>query len=482
QLDKALATLKQVDTLLPCSSRPPAQRDLARIAFLQGAALLDMGKEEDAAVSMAQAVVVDLSYEGERGFPGPHLELLAAQRGEISSVSPGHLFIWPGPGMAEVFVDGLEVERANDRGLALKPGKHLVQIVSSTGLRGMWVTTEGQYSTLIFPNSGRSIWEDGGRSLGGEQAMRRLLQGEFQGRGDVHTIHYVGRRGYGATFPADGGPRIPWTAKKTGTSQAKSDRRPKKSKKTGGTATASTETSSEATTATADSGTAPAETQPERQPKKKAKPRKQAVATPASSDSGSEAGTAATDAAAEAESNTAQAEGSSSKAAEPPAGESKTNRKRFRAVGSIGYQFADPFHYAMVGIDVSLRIRQMLEVNAFIRPSYGGNHSFPVEEGADPISGPVFFVPFGATVGVRKQGWLSPWVAGGVQLAYNRDGLRAAPYLLGPVVHGGLDFSPNDSILVIRVQGEVGVLAGAVNGVSAAHFNARLSGGAGIRF
>jgi hypothetical protein len=147
---------------------------------------------------------------------------------------------------------------------------------------------------------------------------------------------------------------------------------------------------------------------------------------------------------------------------------------RLRLVLSGGYQYAEPFHYGLLSFDVSFRIIGVLEVNAFIRPSYGGVHEFPVEEDAAAVIGPVIFVPFGVSVGLRKPGDLSPWVAGGAQVAWNRDGLGAAPYLFGALVHGGLDWSPRGSPLVIRVQGDVGNIG--------LHFNAKLSGGIGLRF
>jgi hypothetical protein len=145
-----------------------------------------------------------------------------------------------------------------------------------------------------------------------------------------------------------------------------------------------------------------------------------------------------------------------------------------RIVLSGGYQYVEPFHYAMLKFDLSVRIVGILEVNAFVRPSYGGVHQFPVEDDAIPLEGPVIFVPFGVSVGIRKPGSLSPWVAGGGQVAWNRDGLAAAPYLFGALLHGGLDWSPNGSRFVLRIQGEVGNIG--------THLNVSGSGGVGLRF
>ena len=230
-LEEARSSLAVVDTLLPCSSRPIERRTLARFAFLRGATLLDLSDEDAATEAMKRAASFDPEYPGERGFPGPHIDLLKLQVKFVGSLRPGRLFIWAEPGTSALFVDGIETERVNNRGIVIKPGTHLLQIVSSTGIQGMWVTTQGSSSSLVFPSSGRAVWADQGRSPGGERAMQLLLQDEFHGReGDVHTIHYQGRRGYGATYPRDGGARISWKEKDTSKSRTSKKTRPRKGK------------------------------------------------------------------------------------------------------------------------------------------------------------------------------------------------------------------------------------------------------------
>lgn len=522
-LEEARSALAIVDTLLPCSSTPVPRRELARFAFLEGATLLDLGDEDGAVAAMTRAATFDPKYGGERGFPGPHVDLLTQQRGLVSSLSPGRLFVWREPGMRELFVNGVEIERVRDRGVGLKPGTHLLQVVSSTGLQGMWVETRGSQSTLVFPSSGRSVWADGGRSPGGESAMRLLLNDEFQGReGDVHTIHYQGRRGFGATYPWDGGERVAWSEPqkdKAPTTTRKPESKPPSSGEESadatdgpsGSETAKTEATSDGPSRGGQGDEAPEDGVTEEDTSLELDPDEASGPTtvpeapeedsgsppPADGTADSEDTTASapdreppsrtahprdkdkeasedngTQAAGEADATEPTDEASAAPTGKTKAG--RTKNPRLRAVVAVGYQYAEPFHYLMGGIDLSLRLKGILEVTAFVRPSYGGVHEFPVEEGANPIVGPVFFVPFGASLGVRKAGTLSPWVSAGVQMAYNRDGLSAAPYLFGALLHGGLDWSPKNSRFLIRVQGEVGNMG--------LHFNTRFSGGAGIRF
>jgi hypothetical protein len=588
-LEEARSALQVVRTLLPCSSQLVERRTLARFSFLEGATLLDLGDNEGATLAMRKAAGFDPKYPGERGFPGPHLELLKEQGELIAAVRPGRMFVWPEPRMSEVFINGVEVQNIHNRGVLLKPGAHLLQLVSSTGLQGMWISSQGASSILIFPSSGRAVWADGGNSPGGESAMRLLLQDEFHGReGDVHTIHYQGRRGHGATYPQDGGARVSWKKGSASSKATKKDRpssgRPSSGKDSAGKGSKGDKNTG--ATAPSGSSTATRNEQPQENPSgssaetidqtrksnepsargkagrgevlntpstsadtEKEAPSKQPSAagttakkpkskdklqpeeaigpstemeeedswddSPAdswsedeeASDSGNdrsktsskenqeegtdsnlddESGDVSLDdeaAADQANPVTPSSKKPRRKKANPRSGKQprqgrSTVKKgldgRLRIVLSGGYQFADPFHYAMLGIDVSFRIIGILEVNAFARPSYGGVFDFPVEEGDAAISGPLFFVPFGVSMGIRKPGDLSPWVAGGGQAAWNRDGLSAAAYLFGAVLHGGLDWSPKGSPLVIRVQGEVGNIG--------LHLNAKVSGGVGLRF
>jgi hypothetical protein len=543
-LQEARSALAVVDTLLPCSSRPVSRNTLARFAFLQGATLLDLGDTEAAEAAMKRAAGFDPNYVGERGFPGPHIDLLKVQAELVSSLQPGRLFIWAEPGSSDLFVNGTRAERFHDRGILIKPGTHLLQIVSSTGMHGLWVTTKGSTSSLVFPSSGRAVWADGGRSPGGERAMHLLLQDEFHGReGDVHTIHYQGRRGYGSTYPWNGGPRVSWKDESDSKNRRKT--RPSTGKKSTGKKSAGKASAGKGDGKKGADTKRPSKTKANRRDRPQPRPSGSSSETIAQAEdsepAGSEPATTvnldtpvaveaddpppAVSTAPEASVDTEDEASVSLDADSPqrdeddgwgedssPAGKTTeatktqspppktqspppktqsprpkarrvptksaatvaTKPARLRIVLSGGYQYVEPFHYAMVKFDLSVRIVGILEVNAFVRPSYGGVHQFPVEDGAAPLEGPVIFVPFGVSLGIRKPGALSPWVAGGGQVAWNRDGLAAAPYLFGAVLHGGLDWSPDGSRLVIRVQGELGNIG--------THLNVSASGGVGLRF
>ena len=149
-LDEALEGLRIVDTLLPCSSKPIDRRVLARFAFLEGAALLDQGDTSGATEAMTRAATFHPEYKGERGFPGNHLSLLEERQQYVSALRPGRLFVWREPGMRAMFIDGVEVERIAERGISLKPGRHLLQVESPEGLQGMWLDSRGSDSIVVF--------------------------------------------------------------------------------------------------------------------------------------------------------------------------------------------------------------------------------------------------------------------------------------------------------------------------------------------
>jgi len=141
--------------------------------------------------------------------------------------------------------------------------------------------------------------------------------------------------------------------------------------------------------------------------------------------------------------------------------------RRVHIVLGGGWHFAEPFHFGAISADVAIRVVGPLEVGLFGRPSLR-----PYDDGT--TAGLVAFVPAGLTVGVRKAGAVSPWVAGAGQLAWNRDGTDGARVLGGAGLHGGLDLAPGDGPLVLRIGGEVGFLG--------RHITARALGGVGVRF
>jgi hypothetical protein len=382
-------------------------------------------------------------YTGEKGFPRPHGELLEKQRGSAATLADGRLFVWLGPGMSKTWVDGIERDSPGARGVALRAGMHLVQVQADERLYGMWVSSSGRSSTIIHPSAGRAIWADGGRSAGGESAMRLLLADEFRGReGDIHVLQYRGRSVSGATYPADGGPRLPWdsgAAGGDGTAGGEGE----------GAGTKPTdETGSPSGKAGAGAGT---------------KPTDETGSTGTAAGTKSKGGTGGRSA----------GEGAGTKAE----GDGRAVRprvKRFRLTLGGGWQYAAPFHYASIGVDFHAQIVGPLSVGFFLRPSFSSGLVGPAGGEGSAARVTVLFVPVGLGAGVRRPGDLSPWFHVAAQFASNRDGLSAGPWLLGVVGQGGIDFSPGGSPLVLRAHGEIGILG--------IHFNARLMGSVGARF
>ena len=147
---------------------------------------------------------------------------------------------------------------------------------------------------------------------------------------------------------------------------------------------------------------------------------------------------------------------------------------RLRLTVGGGWQFAEPFHYVLMAVDLQVRIAGPLIIAAFARPGYGGEFRAVVDvDEADPVVGPLFFVPVGGAMGVQGAGDVAPYVLLGGQIAYNLDGVSASEYMGGLVLQGGVDISPPESPFLARVQGEAGFIG--------KHFNARTWVGVGFR-
>ena len=493
-LEAALESMRVLDTLLPCSDKPVTARELARLAFLRGAARFDMGDQQAAGESMLEASVFDPDYTGELGFPGAHTQLLESMRDGAVGSDRSQLYVWTPSGSGDILVDGVVTQQIRKQGKELAPGLHLVQISRDERLSGMWVRLDQGPVALVFPETGRRLWADGGRSPGGEVGMRMLLDEVFQGKeGAVHLIHYRARTPMAASFPADGAARVAWTESKPPRStrvgsqddkgpgrRGRADPKPGPTEPKTDDGQGVDDTSPDQPPETADE-VEPGIDDPTEEPE------------PAEADDGpAEQGDEASGAGPAQEEDEAtgadaeQEEPATVGAADPATGGAAADEpgrdtrppstdapkpRRFRLALTFGYQYAHPFSYGMLGLDVSVTIWGPIHAGVFVRPGYGGNKQFP---GEPEVVGPVLFMPMGVAVGVRKPGWLSPFVAGAFQFAYNRDGLRANAFLVGAVVQGGLDISPGDSAFVIRVQGEAGIL-GQV-------FNARVGAGVGARF
>lgn len=155
---------------------------------------------------------------------------------------------------------------------------------------------------------------------------------------------------------------------------------------------------------------------------------------------------------------------STTKAKAGTASGSQDDARRLRLAVGGGWQFVDPFHYALINIDVGVRVVGPLEIGAIARPSFGGVHEFPTPAGADEVVGPLFFVPFGGYAAVRKTGAISPWVGVAGHVAWNQDRLISPEWLGGVTAIGGIDLAPADDAFFLRIEGEAGFLWEAFTG------------------
>jgi hypothetical protein len=470
ELETAIRSLDILAILAPCASAPIDANSLARMSFLRGATLLDMGNPL-AENAMAESLAFLPDYAGERGFPRAHTDMLDAARRRIETLPDGRIFIWAGPGADAVFVDGVQRIQEHSAGVVVRPGLHLVQVYKDGAMKGMWVRIRSRFSAIVFPGAGRAVWADAGRSPGGEQAISLMLAAEFRGQqGDIHVLHYRGRLVSASTWPALGEGHKRWEA--TSSSDRRKARKRNKSKKgtaararSKDSAVAQKTTSQEATPASTDDKTQTAATRAQPEPSssrgaadatskagkdKKSPPRKDSTAatkakkTPSKTPAKSQ------------QSSKTQVQPSSKQSSSPLAAggqESRgtlTSRPReksyeqrlFRLALGGGFHYADPFSYAVLAIDVTYQFFGPLHAVLFLRPSLGAIAEFPVEEGQDPIIGPAGFVPLGGGVGVQRLGRFAPYARIVGQYAHNRDAL-SNPGRTG--LHSEAKHTSNDS-------------------------------------
>ena len=422
QLEQAIESLDVLETLLPCSDAPVPATKLAKVSFLRGAAMLDMGDEAGARVAMADALAQDPSFQGLKGFPKNHTDLLASLAVETQAVEPSLLFGWNKQGAVdEVLLNGAPVADPSRAGGLVRAGRHLVQLKQADGsLRGMWVRTSGIDAVVIHPGAGRRVWADGGRSPGGAMAMRLILLSEFQGRdGDIHVLRFKGRRVVSAlTYPEDGGVASDWN----------------ENRKAGGKSSTSKDPSPVA--------------------RKNNKPARKPRTETAAAESRPEVNRADS---------------------------IKPYRLRF-AIGG-GYQYVHPFSYGMLSADLNVRVVGPLTVTVFARPSFGGQFTVDLGEN-EPVDGAIILVPFGAGVGLQKHdGTIGPFVFASFHAAPNRV-IPLGSLMVGATIQGGVDFAPNDGPFIVRVEGEAGFLGANDDSTGSffAGFAGRFGVSAGARF
>lgn len=189
QLEAALAELARLEGLAACSEGLVPGSVLARLHFLSGASRLDSGDGAGAHAAMVSAAASFEGYEGERGFPQEHLDLLAAARSDSSAT---RLVVWGPPGTTGAHVNGTEFPRLGSSGVVVPRGRHLVQLETDSGLVGLWIETSDAAATVLFPNAGARIWPVSEDSPGRTQALLALARQEFP-YGAVHLLHFAGR-------------------------------------------------------------------------------------------------------------------------------------------------------------------------------------------------------------------------------------------------------------------------------------------------
>ena len=128
---------------LGCLSEPVEAKVGARLLLLRGVAMAQAGDAERARAELQTALALDPEVKWLEGLAEEHAILLEETRATTPSAE---LTISPPPRGATPWVDGKPVKV----GVVVRPGLHLVQVPSTSGLRSAWMTIHGDAALVVL--------------------------------------------------------------------------------------------------------------------------------------------------------------------------------------------------------------------------------------------------------------------------------------------------------------------------------------------
>lgn len=167
---------------LGCLGEPVESNIGARLFLLRGALHADAGQLERAPAELQTALALDPDQQWPEGLGSQHASLLAEAQAVVPSAE---LSVTPPPRGAAPWVDGRPVQT----GVVLRPGLHLVQVPSTSGLHSAWLTIRGN-AALVIVDSLRPTRLDGIASKPPDRHSLRVVQAVADG-----PSAYVVRRG-----------------------------------------------------------------------------------------------------------------------------------------------------------------------------------------------------------------------------------------------------------------------------------------------
>lgn len=167
---------------LGCLGEPVEAGVGAQLFLLRGAMHAETGHPERAQAELQTALALDPELRWPDGLGAEHAALLDETR---AVVPRAELSVTPPPRGAAPWVDGRPVQS----GVVLRPGLHLVQIPSTSGLHSAWLTIRGN-AALVVVDSLRPARLDGIASKPPDRHSLRIVQAVADG-----PSAYVVRRG-----------------------------------------------------------------------------------------------------------------------------------------------------------------------------------------------------------------------------------------------------------------------------------------------
>ena len=150
ELENAAASLNTAADGLRCLSTPIDAVLAARIGFLHGVVSLELGDKAKAWEHFATAARFQPDLVWDEQFPKSGEALLKAAKSELSSTTPVDLALVPTiVTEGSLLVNGAQPSiPASTVGLA--PGKHLIQVQTSDGIKGYTATLEAESTPTLF--------------------------------------------------------------------------------------------------------------------------------------------------------------------------------------------------------------------------------------------------------------------------------------------------------------------------------------------
>jgi hypothetical protein len=149
-LEDTRPLVHQIRQSQACLTEPVEARALAKVAYLEGVYLFDDGQREAARAAFVEVLTIEHGYEWDDDYSPNVYEAFLAALEEVTRMQKARLRV-VAPAGTQVWIDGATVDAPRD-GVRLTPGRHLVQLRSTSGapIDGRIVILDEGADTLII--------------------------------------------------------------------------------------------------------------------------------------------------------------------------------------------------------------------------------------------------------------------------------------------------------------------------------------------